>query len=197
MRVASVIVALLAGNTLFACGPGVLADGLPAGEGEGEGEPRVLPDIGEPPSGYSTTPPADAPGERCSTQQWWFRGDRESAAMRPGYDCVDCHRARRDGPIDDVMGTVFFGVDDEDDCRGIPGVRVDILDADGNLAFSTTTNSGGNFRASSAAMPSPYFARVSYEGRVREMATSQTDGSCNRCHTQAGIEDAPGRIMLP
>jgi hypothetical protein len=189
---------LLTLGAVAACGPGVLGGGVVAeGEGEGEGEGRVVPDIGGPPNGYSPVPPASAPGDRCSTNQWWFLGDRESSTMRPGYDCVACHRARHEGPIQDVMGTVFFGVDDEDDCRGIPGVQIDILDADGNLAFSTTSNSAGNFRASNAAMPSPYFARVTYEGRTREMATSQTEGSCNSCHTQDGAEDAPGRIMLP
>ena len=29
------------------------------------------------------------------------------------------------------------------------------------------------------------------------MATAQMSGDCNRCHTQAGTQDAPGRVLLP
>ncbi|MDP2339642.1 MAG: carboxypeptidase-like regulatory domain-containing protein [Deltaproteobacteria bacterium] len=160
----------------------------------GSGTPAEI-DVGPPPDGFATSPPAGASGV-CATQQWWTRGDSESSAMRPGYDCIDCHRSRDEGPVRDVMGTVFFGVDDEDDCRGIPAAQIDILDVDGNLVFSTTTNAAGNF-LESGAMPDPYTARVVYEGRTREMLTPQTEGSCNRCHTAEGAEGAPGRILLP
>ena len=185
MRVALSLAAGVVVAALGACGPGPLG-----------GTPAEI-DVGAPPGGYATTPPFGAAGSPCATQQWWTRGDSESSAMRPGYDCVDCHRARDEGPVNDVMGTVFFGLDDEDDCRGIPDAVIEILDGDGNVVFSTTTNAGGNFRESDGAMPNPYLARVVYEGRTREMVGAQTEGSCNRCHTAGGAEGAPGRIQLP
>jgi hypothetical protein len=32
---------------------------------------------------------------------------------------------------------------------------------------------------------------------VRAMSTPQTDGDCNGCHTQDGVDKTPGRIILP
>ena len=183
-----------------ACGPGVASGG---GEGEGEGDvagegegERVPIDAGAPPGGYATTPPASAGGVDCSTGQWWTRGDRESENMHPGRDCIDCHRDRGEGPRYTVAGTVFQDLVDEDDCRGIPAVTVDILDSNGNVAFSMTSTAVGNFH-SRTAITGAYTARVTYDGRTAEMTTPQTDGACNHCHTAAGIEDAPGRILVP
>lgn len=184
---------------VVACGPGL---GGPGGEGEGdvvaEGEGERLPiDVGPPPSGYAATPPASADGV-CSTAQWWTRGDRESQLMHPGRDCIECHAERHEGPRYTVAGTVFQNVDDEDDCRGIPAVVIDILDSGGNVAFSMTSNSVGNFHSSERLSAiGRYTARVTYDGRSAEMTTPQTDGACNHCHTAVGIEDAPGRILVP
>jgi hypothetical protein len=46
-------------------------------------------------------------------------------------------------------------------------------------------------------MPSPYRARVVTANGTRAMATEQTIGDCNTCHTVSGRENAPGRIYLP
>jgi hypothetical protein len=47
-------------------------------------------------------------------------------------------------------------------------------------------------------MPSPFTARVvTPTGGVRAMATPQTNGDCNTCHTVAGRKGAQGRIWLP
>ena len=43
----------------------------------------------------------------------------------------------------------------------------------------------------------PYRAKVVVGGRERVMLTPQTNGDCNACHTQAGAEGAPGRIIVP
>jgi hypothetical protein len=40
-------------------------------------------------------------------------------------------------------------------------------------------------------------AKLTYLGRERIMATAQTSGDCNLCHTQSGTSAAPGRIILP
>jgi len=33
--------------------------------------------------------------------------------------------------------------------------------------------------------------------RERRMTTPQFDGDCNACHTQDGLQNAPGRIVVP
>lgn len=184
---------LALGLALAGCGPG-LASAEGEGEGEGEGEAPI--DVGPPPSGYATEPPPSSQGDACSTSQWWALGDRESELMHPGGDCIACHRQRGEGPTYTMAGTVFQGLDDGDDCRGIPQVQIDVLDSAGAVAFSVTSNAAGNFH-STRALPSPYTVRVTYEGRTAEMATPQTDGACNRCHTAAGVEGAPGRVLVP
>lgn len=184
------IVVLLA---LAACGPSLTAGEGEGEVGEGEGE-RAPIDVGAPPAGFTTAAPAGSTS--CSTDQWWNLGDRESETMHPGIACIDCHTARREGPRYTYAGTAFQALDDEDDCRGIAGAVIDIIDSDGNVAFSMTTNNVGNF-SSRAALVSPYTARITYEGRTAEMVGPQTDGDCNRCHTAAGIEDAPGRVLIP
>jgi hypothetical protein len=34
-------------------------------------------------------------------------------------------------------------------------------------------------------------------GKERAMVAAQTDGDCNKCHSEHGASLAPGRIMLP
>jgi hypothetical protein len=118
--------------------------------------------------------------------------------MHPGGDCIDCHTREDEGPSYTVAGTVFQGLDDETDCRGIPAAVIEIIASDGSVAFSMTANAAGNFFSSrSLAAVAPYTARVTYDGRTIEMGTPQTDGACNHCHTAVGIEGAPGRVQLP
>jgi hypothetical protein len=70
-----------------------------------------------------------------------------------------------------VAGTVFQGLDDEDDCRGIPAAVIEIIGSNGEVAFSMTANSVGNFTSSrSLAGLGAYTARVTYDGRSIEMA---------------------------
>ncbi|MBI1944250.1 MAG: hypothetical protein HYS27_01070 [Deltaproteobacteria bacterium] len=172
---------------------------VPAGEGEGEGEgERELPDVGPPPSGYAETPPDGAVGDACATGQWWTRGDRGSSAMHPGGNCIACHASRGEGPTFTVAGTVAGALDDEDDCRGIPGARIELIGPDGAVFLTLETNAAGNF-SSNASLEgnTPFTARISYDGRTREMASEQTGGACNSCHTAVGDNGAPGRIELP
>lgn len=172
--------------------------GTPAeGEGEGEGERDPI-DVGPPPNGFDVTPPAGAAGEACSTSQWWVEGDEESSMMHPGGDCIDCHTREGEGPRFAVAGTVSGAADDEDDCRGIPEVQVELLDPDGTVFLTLQSNAAGNFFSSAALTGNtPYTARITCEGRTSEMSTPQTDGACMSCHTAEGAEGAPGRIVVP
>lgn len=116
-----------------------------------------------------------------------------SALMKPGRACIACH-SQADGPAFELAGTVYDELHEPNDCHGMGGVKVLIIDATG-ATFTMTTNAAGNFmRITSLARP--YRAIVIKGNNVREMKTPQTDGDCNGCHSEWG-RGAPGRIMAP
>ena len=100
----------------------------------------------------------------------------------------------------DIGGTVYPTAHEPDDCNGLAGVVVTITGKDGKAVTFTTTSSG-NFSHNSlfgfAAIPTPYTAKVTRNGKDRVMVTPQTNGDCNSCHTQNGDQAAPGRILAP
>jgi len=154
-------------------------------------------DFGGPPSGFVAVKPSWAAAGACSAGQWWSHpGTSESSSMHPGHDCIGCHQ-QTGGPGFTYAGTVYPTLYDPDDCRGVPGVTVEILDADGATVGRAVTNDAGSF-AVRGRFVQAYRARLSYEGRTREMLTPVGDnGSCNTCHGPSGIEDAPGRVVAP
>ena len=119
--------------------------------------------------------------------------------MYPGGACIQCHTQSGDGPIFTYAGTVQASLHDEDTCRGVGDVLVEILDdASGSTVASQTTDSqSGNFGLAIANPPSKYRVRLTLDGRTREMVTAQTVGDCESCHTVAGDQSAPGRIVAP
>ncbi len=166
------------------------------GEGEGEGDLQPI-DVGPPPQGFDTTPPAGFGNAACSTGQFWVLGDRGSDNMHPGADCMSCH-AQRGGPNLALGGTVMGRTNDGEDCRGIPGVTVDIIGNDGSVVLSEDTSAAGNLYASGdLSSVAPYTIRLTYQGRTTQMVTPQTDGNCMHCHTPEGLNGAPGRIVAP
>jgi hypothetical protein len=185
------------------------ADPPRAGEGEGEGEGEFTIEPGGDVSAHIAAPDADVgftedplPGATgsCSTNQWWQRGDRESVRMHPGRACIECHVAEGEGPDLVYGGTVHQAMDDMDDCRGVGGVLIDIIDDDtGLVVASTITNDAGNFlfQADDFVFTQPYRVSMFLDGRTRDMLTPQTDGDCMTCHTADGLEGAPGRIVAP
>jgi len=134
----------------------------------------------------------------CTSGQMWNPGPRVegSANMNPGQACIACHSSG-EGPLFAVAGTVYPSAHEPDDCNGAPGgnVTVVIQPAQG-AAITLTPNAVGNF-SYAGALSLPYTAKVISGGRERAMATPQTSGDCNSCHTESGANQAPGRIMLP
>lgn len=133
----------------------------------------------------------------CSSMSTWT-GDEGSAIMNPGEACIACHLGAAEGaPIFSVAGTVFKTGHEPDLCDGMSdsGLAVVIVGADGKQ-LTLTPNEAGNFR-SVDTIQTPYRAKVSYQGRERAMAETQTSGDCNSCHTQNGANGAPGRITAP
>jgi hypothetical protein len=123
---------------------------------------------------------------------------REGALMRPGDTCVSCHATSGgEAPLLSIGGTVYPSAHEPTDCNGVnvSGATVVITDAKGKV-LELQVNAAGNFYAT-AAITTPFHAKVVYQGVERSMSAAQTSGDCNACHTQSGTMSAPGRIMLP
>jgi hypothetical protein len=121
--------------------------------------------------------------------------------MMPGASCgaASCH-----GQSFTAAGTVYPTAHEPDDCDGVNGQDggVDTTDAAVLLIASdgaTVTmqfNSVGNFLTTYGLAP-PFTAKVVTANGVLAMTDPVDDGDCNSCHTAAGANGAPGRIMLP
>lgn len=140
---------------------------------------------------------------QCTSNKKWTGGDNGSSSMRPGGACVTCHKlgGKASGKGFDIAGTVYPTAHEPDDCYGVPGgVTVVITDAN-KVDHVLQVNAAGNFYHSDLfglqRFPTPYRAKVVSGGKTRAMSAPQTDGNCNTCHTQSGVQKAPGRIMAP
>ncbi len=143
------------------------------------------------PSGSGCTP-------TCTSGTTWRGGNEESPEMNPGMACIQCHVAGDEGPRFSIAGTVYPTLHEPDLCDGAPpssGAQVIITGADGRM-LTLAPNAAGNFY-SEGAVAAPYRAKVVTAAGERAMTAQQTSGDCNSCHSLAGAEGAPGRIMLP
>jgi len=133
----------------------------------------------------------------CTSKITWTGG--ENANMRPGEACNACHASNSEAPLFIIAGTVYPTAHEPADCNGSNSnntATVVVTDAQG-ADHTIAVNTAGNFMLQGAAIPLPYKARVEVGGATRSMSTPQSDGDCNNCHTQTGVNGAPGRIMLP
>lgn len=133
----------------------------------------------------------------CTSKTTWRAGENQT--MRPGEACINCHSSNPEAPTFVVAGTVYPTAHEPADCNGSNSngtAKVIITDATG-MEHSVTVNSAGNFMLQGASIPLPYNARVEVGTMTRAMGASQTSGDCNGCHTESGVNGAPGRIMLP
>jgi hypothetical protein len=135
----------------------------------------------------------------CTSMMTWTRGNDGSGNMNPGQACIDCHkRSGGEAPGFSIAGTVYPTAHEPDLCYGAnssSGAQVVITGADGRT-LTLTPNTAGNFY-SQTAVALPFSAKVVTTAGTRAMVAAQTSGDCNSCHTQAGANMAPGRIMLP
>jgi hypothetical protein len=132
----------------------------------------------------------------CTSGATWTSGDRGSQQMHPGMACIGCHAKDFRAPKHKIAGTVFPTAHEPDDCVSkVSGLQVVITGADGK-ALTLTPNASGNF-FSLAPVAMPYTAKVVSGGKERAMLGEQSNGDCNACHTQAGKNGAPGRIIGP
>jgi hypothetical protein len=133
----------------------------------------------------------------CSTTSEWTQGDQGSPLMHPGGTCIECHTTNGEGPKFILAGTVMAATNDDTDCDGSEGATVQITGADGTVTTLTTNAAGNFFSESKTALSTPYKAKIIKGGKERAMSAAQTVGDCNTCHTAAGANGAPGRILLP
>ena len=168
---------------------GAVSAGGSVGQGGAIGQGGSAPQ-----SGGASTDPLNA-GATCTSKTTWTRG--ENAQMRPGEACIACHVANR-GPTLSIAGTVYPSGHEPNDCNGVPSslaAVVVITDAQ-NKEYRLPVNSAGNFILEQT-IAGPYRAKVVAASKERVMATQQTVGDCNSCHTQSGANGAPGRITAP
>lgn len=158
--------------------------------------------------------PFATPSECVSGSTWHGEEGRE---MDPGMACNACHRRSAEHgeedelPIYVVAGTVYPNGHSPNRCFGIDGttapyagIEVWITDARG-ADYQLDVGRSGNFTLRSApGFTLPYAAKVvdttSSPRAERVMATAETEGDCNLCHTENGGGDdseAPGRILVP
>lgn len=140
---------------------------------------------------------------KCTSATMWTSGAPATANMEPGKACNACH-SKGDGPALFVAGTVYPSAHEPNDCNGSIGVKVVVTDAAGKVA-TLTANASGNFFCATRAKDAcagftyPYNAYVvsGTSAVYRQMAGKQSTPDCNSCHTAAGSNGAPGRIMAP
>jgi hypothetical protein len=141
------------------------------------------------------------PDSICASREIWTYADKDSPLMNPGRSCVQCHAELNDpthAPLYTFAGTVMLAEHEPDDCRGQGGMTVVLTGADGT-EWTATGNSAGNFWLDPGVpIALPYTARiVDRAGNERVMLTALEDGDCAGCHTAAGANGAPGRLIAP
>jgi mono/diheme cytochrome c family protein len=166
------------------------------------GAPRNSEACTDPPP-PSPRPPGDGGvAATCTSGTMWTMGSQGSPLMHPGAACNACHQVEG-GPNLRFAGTVYPSLHEVDACNGVappPQLTVSITDARGRV-FDMNVNEAGNFflRSLTGGPPPrpPFKARVTDGTKTREMNGSVTSGDCNSCHTRAGANGAPGRILAP
>lgn len=155
--------------------------------------------------GSSSTGDPFGGGSVCSRGLEWTMGNTESPFMNPGMACRTCHAALEPALSNRILigGTVYETGHEPDLCLGIDGVTdpmvVEITDATMKVT-ELTVNQSGNFlwdNSVHGGLTFPITARVVRGDQERVMFSPQMDGDCNACHTENGMNGAPGRIVAP
>lgn len=137
-------------------------------------------------------------GKVCTSGTYWTQGNQESPNMHPGMACNACHQ-KEGGPNLRIAGTVYSVLNESDDCngKGPPPQLTVVIKAADNRVYNVPVNSVGNFSLDRMRPKPPFKATITDGTKTRAMVGSVTSGDCNSCHTQAGKNGAPGRILAP
>jgi hypothetical protein len=134
----------------------------------------------------TATPVPDAPAQ-CTSGRRWTSGN--GPTMSPGDICQGCHGFT-------IAGTVYPTVHETGLCYGINGGAEVVITPVCGTPITLEVNSAGNFYYT-GTVRLPFTAKVVVNGKERVMVGPQTLGDCNACHTQNGLQGAPGRIIVP
>lgn len=179
---------------------GTPSEPVPEGNpGASQAEPPTLLDPDAPPictsdSFYVNTEEQD---EDAEADEYEVEG---SPRMHPGRACVSCHDQFK-GPEFVIGGTLYPSLHEPDDCEStsVGDAQVVITDATGR-EIVLEVNDVGSFHSdedSEDGIAFPIRAKIVQGGRERVMFGERMTGDCNSCHTQDGLNGAPGRIVLP
>lgn len=120
----------------------------------------------------------------------------EGPQHRPGQPCLACHDGHQPGVREfSVAGTVYMSPEDQ---APAPGVRVELIDAEGTAYFATT-NCSGNFFVDPADFAPVYplwTSLIAGEQRVDMKSPIGRDGSCASCHAAEGDTDQVAQVYL-
>ncbi len=118
------------------------------------------------------------------------------APMLPGRDCLACHQAgSQAGDLPwTAAGTVYGSPTSTCNTGGLDGVKVELADESRKVLITLTTNRAGNFFTAEKLLYQAMIARVSKDGKIKEMTQPVTTGNCASCHRPGGA--AGGRIYL-
>lgn len=148
---------------------------------------------------HGCAPPVDlqsAPDAQVKCEAPSAEALNPTARMLPGRFCQACHV--KDGQASyrtwTASGTIYDRPDASCNEGGLEGVTVELLDADDKVLITLTTNRSGNFFTAEDLGARSFRARISKDGKVREMYGLQPTGGCAACHYPGGV--APGRIFL-
>ncbi len=137
----------------------------------------------------------------CTSRSYWDGGNTKSPLMNPGEACSACHQVMG-GPNLLFAGTVYKTAHEPDLCNGQsppPTITVTITDVN-KRTVKGVVNNAGNFdipKPGGAPLKAPFKASLSDGVATRAMVGTVTSGDCNSCHTVAGKNGAPGRILAP
>jgi hypothetical protein len=134
-------------------------------------------------------------GAYCTSGVLWNQANDPSPLMNPGLACNACHQISG-GPNLRIAGSVYTALNEKDLCYGRPNLTVRVTAADGKI-YNLPVNNAGNFFLDKMAPKPPFKAMVIDGNKTRMMQGSVTSGDCNSCHTMAGKNGAPGRIIAP
>jgi hypothetical protein len=133
---------------------------------------------------------------QCTSMQYW--SFLEGPDMEPGNACIACHAtAGPEAPTYFAAGTVYDTGHEPSRCYGTDVSNAQVIFTDvNNVDHAATVNAFGNFWLD-LPVPGPFHVKVVYNGMERAMSAAPASGDCNTCHTAAGDQSAPGRIVLP
>jgi hypothetical protein len=115
-----------------------------------------------------------------------------SPQMDPGQDCMQCHKGDI-APLWTVSGTLFRDPASQPDA-GLEDGQVLITDA-AHRTLTLSTNGAGNFYTAET-LQFPIRVQAQVGSRRMAMSSAVTNGSCNSCHAQPAVDDAPGRLFV-